>query len=555
MKLKMLLSLSFGLLTLLILMVGLNGVRSNLQLKDELEKFNYTILPAVDLLGKMNFERMEIRAQTLEVQMQGDNLANAKSTLEALQQRRKTSLDRMDIFRNSYNDLKGLETLAKAYEQFSGAYRIWREHYTRLQASTDTMIRATTEAEYQAAYATYASQVRAMIPDSERMGRLLEELAAQAEHYAATETELTVQSATLSVMTSLLLLVIGVLIGLASAVVIIRKVMLQLGGDPEDVRAVVLRVASGDFTSSRALKEKAPNGSLLLAFLDMVTDLRKMMTRVAQASTQVASAAEQLSASSAQTNASVRTQREEALQVATAMNEMAATVSEVARHTAAASTASEEADAEAESGRATVKTVVASINQLAADIEESAGSMDDLLKSSEEISSVLDVIQNIAEQTNLLALNAAIEAARAGEHGRGFAVVADEVRTLANRTQSSIEDIHRSISRVQEASNRAATQMQQGHQQSQATVSKAHEAGEALEKINVAVEAINEMSVQIATAAEQQSSVAEEINQSVQRISHSIEETSQAADQVADASQELARLSAQLEGEVQHFKL
>lgn len=212
-------------------------------------------------------------------------------------------------------------------------------------------------------------------------------------------------------------------------------------------------------------------------------------------------------------------QKEEVDKVATAMNEMSATVHEVARNATEAAEAAQQADAETRTGKSVVSQAIEAIDLLASEVESAAQVIHKLEQDSDEIGAVLDVIRGIAEQTNLLALNAAIEAARAGEQGRGFAVVADEVRTLAQRTQQSTQEIQNMIERLQSGSQDAVKAMEQGKNRAQAGVTQAAEAGTSLETIAAAVSTISDMNTQIATAAEEQSVVAEEINLNINSIS------------------------------------
>ncbi|MCB1761293.1 MAG: methyl-accepting chemotaxis protein [Gammaproteobacteria bacterium] len=291
------------------------------------------------------------------------------------------------------------------------------------------------------------------------------------------------------------------------------------------------------------------------AFNRVGEDFKSTVGKVRDAVSQIAAAAEQTAVVSQQSLQGVNQQKSETEQVATAMNEMNATVHDVARNAAETAKAARAADAAASQGRQVVRTAIETINQLAAGVTNSSDVIGKLQRESEEIGGVLDVIRGIAEQTNLLALNAAIEAARAGEQGRGFAVVADEVRTLASRTQASTSEIQNMISRLQTGAGEAVQAMASGTAQANAGVEQAVQAGQALEEITSAVDRITDMSTQIASAVEEQSAVAEEINSNIHNIAEVASQTQSGADQNASAAKELARLAGSLQAEVGRFQV
>ncbi len=316
-----------------------------------------------------------------------------------------------------------------------------------------------------------------------------------------------------------------------------------------------IATGEGDLTRRLSTTSTDAIGRLVIEFNTFMEKLHGIISDVAGSTNQVATAAEEMSSVSLESHEGVIKQQVQTEQVAAAMNEMTATVAEVAQNAESAAEAAKSASDEARSGAEVVQGTVSAINNLATDVSGAAEVIKQLEADSENIGSVVEVIHSISEQTNLLALNAAIEAARAGEQGRGFAVVADEVRTLASRTQESTKEIQLMIERLQAGTSHAVEVMNKGSDQAVVSVEQASKASESLRAITDAVATISDMNNQISTAASEQGSVANEINQNINVISEIGEQTSQGAQQTATASQEMAQLAIQLQGLVGQFKV
>ena len=352
---------------------------------------------------------------------------------------------------------------------------------------------------------------------------------------------------TIQLVSTLLVLLFGIL----AAVIITRQITRPL----RETLEVVERIAGGDLSHNLRVTRRDDLGVLQQGIARMGTTLRELIGGIRDGVTQIASAAEELSAVTEQTSAGVNSQKIETDQVATAMHEMTATVQEVARNAEQASRAAAAADGEAREGDKVVNEAIAQIERLASEVARSTEAMNVLQQESDKIGSVMDVIKAVADQTNLLALNAAIEAARAGEAGRGFAVVADEVRGLAQRTQKSTEEIEGLVAGLQNGTQQVSAVMNNSRTLTNSSVALTRKAGVSLENITRTVSNIQSMNQQIAAAAEQQSAVAEEISRSIVNVRDVSEQTAAASDETAAASVELARLGNQLQMMVSHFRV
>ncbi len=306
-------------------------------------------------------------------------------------------------------------------------------------------------------------------------------------------------------------------------------------------------LAAGNLTARCDYRGKDELGRIAAAFNAMGGRFHEVISELTSSTSQLAAAAEETSVITEQSSARTREQLSGAEQVATAMNQMAATVQDVAQTAAIAKTAANEADVKADEGRELAALALSATQSLADEVRQAAEVIHQLEAESESIGGVLDVIRGIAEQTNLLALNAAIEAARAGEQGRGFAVVADEVRTLAGRTQDSTREIQRMIEGLQQGAKRAAGAMEKGQAKAKHGLEQVERADQALDGINQAVAQIKAMNEQIATAAQEQGTVAEDINRNIVTIRDLSSASADGAEQTAVASTQQARLAANLQ--------
>ena len=388
-------------------------------------------------------------------------------------------------------------------------------------------------------------------PSLHKINEITKQLLDQAEHNAElafTETDqsyhsmITIITASLALGASVsLILAYFTISGISRGVTLVEQTAKQL--------------ADGQLNARVDYKSNDEIGHIADSFNQMAEVFHDAMNQVKDSVVQLASAAEETSSVTDQTTAGINQQLTETSQVATAINQMSATVQEVAHNAVDAATAAKEADSTFVEGREVIDQVIEGIGDLAKEVEQAATVIQELEHESRNIGSVLDVIKSIAEQTNLLALNAAIEAARAGEQGRGFAVVADEVRTLAGRTQDSTQEIEEMISKLQHGADNAVKVMSNGKEMTQTGVEQAASAGQAMQKINTAVTRISEMNAQIASAAEEQSSVTEEINRSIVSINNVSEQSAAGAQQTSLASDDLAKLADQLKTLVDRFKV
>ncbi|BDU34535.1 methyl-accepting chemotaxis protein [Vibrio nigripulchritudo] len=343
-------------------------------------------------------------------------------------------------------------------------------------------------------------------------------------------------------------------IGIVVVYFAVEKLMYgPIGGEPKEIEEFVDRIAKGDLTKVRPLQGNETG--VYRSTLIMGESIKQIISNIDASSAALTDLSGQLESSSNQVNRSSESQMMQLEQVATAMNEMTATVAEVAQNAMQASTSSNDASASSSNGLSVVSEMNDDINLLVSNIQSVQSSILEVEKETLNVGGILDVIRGIAEQTNLLALNAAIEAARAGEQGRGFAVVADEVRNLANKTQESTNEIQSMIAVLQEQAKQSVSMMEENAENAKKTLVKSNEASQSLQVIQDEIGKIQDMNNQIATAAEEQSHVATDINENVVNVNDLARNTVQDVQSNVQTAMELNSVSSELQASVNRFKV
>ncbi|MEH6490849.1 methyl-accepting chemotaxis protein [Halopseudomonas sp.] len=525
----------FAVLALLMIMLGVMSLVQMQRMDQMAKQVDENWLPAIVETNDMGLASARVRALTLRA------MTLSSTELADTLQRVQSAESEMLAAEQRYEALIASEQERMAYEQFKAA----SERYMSQQRLVVGLVEAGRQEEAEAAVTgglnQYADEMMLQL-------RHLTELNQQGAAAAAKATDEGYKRG-LMIVVGLSLTALLLTVGLA--LLLTRSIVRPLA----EALGVARVIAAGDLTQRFDIAGRDEPAQLLSALRDMQRSLSETIQGISNSSTQLASAAEELNAVTEDATRGLRQQNHEMEQAATAVNEMTAAVEEVARNAVSTSEASRETDHNARDGGEKVRQTVASINALAGDVTATADSVEGLAKDVHNISQVLDVIRAVAEQTNLLALNAAIEAARAGEQGRGFAVVADEVRALAHRTQQSTEEIERMISVVQQGAAGAVTAMQKSMGQANDTLGLAQAAGEALEDITRAVGSINERNMVIASASEEQAQVAREVDRNLVNIRDLSMQTAAGAEQTNTASQELSRLAVTLSQLVARFKL
>ena len=528
--------LGFAFIALLVVVLGVFAVNRMAVIREASVDMESNQLPSVGFLGNLteNVLRLRILSFRVLVNREPAGLAEAQTRIGVL-------VDNARKAQASYAALPAGPQEAALYKTFATTL----DNY--LQAQNEML-----ELSRQNKLDEMRSLINSRIKEgTDQMGEQLNQLIAINAADARSASKAAGEHYSSAIAGIVAVAVLAALLTIVLALLLTRSIVTPLNKALNAAQVI----AGGNLRQAIEVDGKDEPARLLQALAEMQASLRRTIEQIAGSATQLASASEELSAVTEEASRGLQQQNNEIEQAATAVNEMTAAVEEVARNAVSTSEASRQSTQAAREGRDRVVETVDAIQTMTHDVQSTSVMIEGLATQGRDIGKVLDVIRAIAEQTNLLALNAAIEAARAGEAGRGFAVVADEVRALAHRTAQSTQEIEKMVAGIQNGTGDAVESMQQSNQRTQSTLELARAAGVALEQIAESINQINERNLVIASASEEQAQVSREVDRNLVNIRDLSVQSSTGANQTSAASNELSRLAVDLNGMVARFRL
>ena len=547
MTLKKKLLAGFLTCTAILLFVGAIGIFGIEKLNSSLDAVSKNRLPSIDNLGVINEAQAAVKAacrSLLIPDLAADRVENQRKYIAQ-------AFERADAAWKVYEPLEQTPEEAVLWKKFVGEWERWKNDVRTFTAMSEAYRKKGSKEDYAKALKFELTTATASFRAAEEtLGKIIDlnGKIAQQERMSGDKT------ASSARITLVLALILGALAAVTLALLITRGILRQLGGDPTEVSDIATKVAGGDLAVHVAVAD-GDTHSVMAAMNSMVQSLRELISETVSISSGIAAASAQLHATSEQIATAAEEVASQTSTVATASEEMSATSLDIARNCTFAAENSKKTSDSADFGASIVQETISGMEKIADRVMQTAMTIGTLGTRSEQIGEIIGTIEDIADQTNLLALNAAIEAARAGEQGRGFAVVADEVRALAERTTKATREISEMIKSIQSETKAAVRAMEEGVNEVEKGASSSMKSGEALQEILSQIGEVTMQINQIATASEEQTATTTEITSNIQQITDVIHQSANGAEETSAAAAQLAEQAQHLQDLVGKFRI